>query len=311
MPDERSPSNWATYNDGRYGFSFDYPSDWEPSDRAGSNYRGHRVGGFWVSGYNLSEGITLEEFATQRRDSLEERYRTIEVFDTLIFTQKEENGREFYRLIYRRAENLEYCIAQYIAEIYLSYAFPAKPYGYVVTGSICEHSLNEFRPERENVLDSFREWNFYLNETHGFSISAPQGWSLDEITDDSIYVGHDHNYGDVNVIAIEQLDEDTTLAEFAEGRRQRVREGAEENEFQLFEVTAFEETTHRSRDAYRLSYRRQTAPQYCVSDHQVIYLVAETEAGERWGLGVVGDVCEHKLEELGPVRDAIMDSFRP
>ena len=77
------------------------------------------------------------------------------VFEITAFDKQTAEERDYYILIYRAQFSSESCIANNIALIYLSDAYPSKPYGFVVEGGVCEDSLDLYDDSRVDMIASF------------------------------------------------------------------------------------------------------------------------------------------------------------
>ena len=316
LPRERSPSSWGTYSDSNYAYSIDYPENWQMSFlEGGIPYffsEGDRFTDLWIRGYRLPAEQTLEEFANWYREDIRERSRSAAAFDIIDFEHEYENRRDLYRLKYTYSSSTEFCTERVRTDLFLSYAFPGKPYGYAISSSSCVDELTFAGFTVQDMIDSFREWNFHLSNIYGWSISAPSSWVV-KWEDDGSDISLEGEDGQILVSLgiLEELDQEETLEQFAERRRGVVKDGAAEVEFPIFEITSFETATHRGRETIRFTYRRQVDSGYCVEDIVVIYSIVESSSDDRWGIGAIGIVCESGLDEFGAQRDAIMENFRP
>ena len=48
------------------------------------------------------------------------------------------------------------CILSEVALASVSSSFPYKRFGFVTTGAVCEHVLDQYSAERESILSTFR-----------------------------------------------------------------------------------------------------------------------------------------------------------
>ena len=177
-----------------------------------------------------------------------------------------------------------------------------------MTGEVCEHSLDLYSYDRDAMLDSFREWDFYQSEEYGWSISAAPGWYMDKQTEDKITLWPLDRKGVILVRAYD-IGRNLSLVEFAEIFRDSVVEDAEDEDLELFEILSFDRVQDDGGDFYRLESRVQPSSESCVSHIVSISVLSEIYPSKPYGYIVIGRVCEDD-DERREERDAILDSFR-
>ena len=151
----------STYRNNDYAYQIDLESGWyldEETDDGSATFW-HEDGEAWVDiiTYDLGWNWTLIEHAESEKDYLEElaQENSWRVFEITAFDKQTAEERDFYILLYRAQFSSESCIANNIALIYLSDAYPSKPYGFVVEGGVCEDSLDLYDDSRVDMIASF------------------------------------------------------------------------------------------------------------------------------------------------------------
>lgn len=290
-----------------------------------------------MSVHQLSGAEPLDEFAARYRDVLQEQYGSDTDLDEISLEEELENGREFYSLVFRQPLIPgESCGSLNFARILLSYAYPAKPYVYVASASVCEESPDPTRPlltediaELGMVLRSFREWNYFQSENLGWTVSSAPGWTSQGWIPSSLVPGQRINSGVISqdprntgilftedgdqglfLVEVHENSKDT-LADFAEEYRASVVKEATEREFTVFEMSHATTTIHRGSEALRYTIRRQPSPQSCVEDVVVLQVLIGPESSGQRVISVYGGICEGTSNKLGPARDGMIDSIRP
>ena len=175
VPGEVAPSDWKTYHNGHYGYSIAHPfgGDVEVKDKGTAVFGPSDYSFALAQVYILNDRDTLENFANRSHDNMEDS----QDFDVFRFTEYTESGRNFYRINYRISDQSNGgCVLYGVKQISLSYAFPVKPYGYIVDFAYCSNDSDSLS-NRDAMLDSFREWDFYQSESQGWSISIIPGWT--------------------------------------------------------------------------------------------------------------------------------------
>ena len=306
------PITWVRYDNGESAYSIDLAPAWsldEYTDGGPDIWAPNRAGFLNIFVEDLPSDYSLQEFAHEYRDHLVEGAEDWELFEVLSFDRVRGEGGDFYRLEYRQQSSSEFCVSHVLGIYALSRDYPSKPYGYGVTGGVCEHSLGERGEERDAMLDSFREWDFYQSEEYGWSISAAPGWDVEEQMDTETALWTSDRKGLVLVWAYD-IGYNYSLREFAQEYRDYLVKDAEDLGWELFEILSFDRVQDDEGDFYRLQYRGQSSPEFCVEHIVRIFALSETYPSKPYGYIVTGGVCEHSLDEYREERDAILDSFR-
>ena len=99
------------------------------------------------------------------------------------------------------------------------------------------------------------------------------GWDLDEEKEvGGATFWHEDGEAWVDIIVYD-LGRGWTLKEHADSERSYLEELARDNEWEVFEITDFEERGDELRDYYVMRYRSQSSSEYCITDSiALIYL---------------------------------------
>ena len=326
-----TPGRWATYHNQDYGYALDIAPGWyldEETDEGDATFWSEdRRGSIDIYTYDLGRDWTLEEHATSERDHVEEQAHEEDwdVFEITAFQLRQYVGREYYYLAYRRQSSDEYCLSDEVSLIFLSNFYPSKPYGFVANGGVCEHRLDTYDEQRTSMLSSFVEqdthpttptptpapWTTYRNDDYGYTIDIAPGWELDEETNEGdASFWHEEGIGFIDIIAYD-LGNDWTLRGHAEAERGYLEKQAHEEDWDVFEIMAFQKRQDAGREYYYLAYRRQSSDEYCLSDEVSLIFLSNFYPSKPYGFVANGGVCEHSLDLYGDERDAMLASFDP
>ena len=113
------------------------------------------------------------------------RERTGTLASEISATEEVINGRRFLSIDYvTPADPGTACESLNFKRITLSYAYPVKPYAFVVSAGMCTQSPDPFQPsisedirELGIAMRSFREWDLYRDAQLGWSVSVAPGWT--------------------------------------------------------------------------------------------------------------------------------------
>ena len=158
----------ATYRNLRfgYGYSVDILAGWYLDYENASCtafYPYHGKGGGSICTRDLADSFTdssdkLAAFAEWRWNRVAERAseRGYSLFEPISFRLVESAGKRYYQLEYRQETEPQYCISYQTWRVGLSSAYPENPYGFAWGGGVCENSIDQYGPEGQAMLDSFR-----------------------------------------------------------------------------------------------------------------------------------------------------------
>ena len=152
-------SEWEHYRNNTYGFRMNVAPEWTLSEEG----TGHVS--FWaprgrsfleVSVHDLGDFASFPTFAEWRRASVREDGKSSVEFEVVRSEKREEDGREFYWLEYRKQESEEVCVSRHSELIGRFSQSPRAPYGFIVHSAYCEYSHDIYGPDVTGMLASFR-----------------------------------------------------------------------------------------------------------------------------------------------------------
>lgn len=162
----------------------------------------------------------------------------------------------------------------------------------------------------------------YTNGVYRYRMNVAPGWIFDEDDTDPGYVEfhkYDEDGGLRAWISVGSwyLGFHSTLSEFANERRDSLRQAARDNDWEVFEITSFRKKTDRGREYYELVYRWQTDPEYCVSRRYArIMLSSQYPDGfaidpddKPYGYYLRSSICESSVNEYRGAVEAMMGNF--
>ena len=297
------PDSSETYQNGRYGYSIRIAPGWtldevaETDDRA-SFWAPSDVGLFQINVYDLAEFPSLRKFAEWRRDEIEGSH----------IERKQERGREFYWLVSSRLRAGGGCSAFYIELITFSSWYPDKPYGFILSSAVCEHSIDAYDQDRLDMLDSFSEWEHYRNSTYGYHMNIAPGWTLSEEEKDGYASLWAPGHRSFLEITAHDLGGFSSFPAFAEWRRTSLRKGGES--WPVFEITSSGKSQEEGRDFYWLDYRKQESTEVCVSRNAELIGRSSQYPEVPYGFIVHSGVCEYSYEIYGQDVIVMLESFK-
>ena len=272
----------------------------------------------------------MADFAHWYRSTVLERYQLEHLASEITITEEYEDGRRFYGMGYHvPSDDKSRCAGLHFVRIWLSHAYPAKNYAYVVAVARCEGGNpfeNTFEEEIEELriaLNRFREWDYYRDEELRWSFSAPIEWTNKGWVDSyfmadgpsrgrfnsGLYFAEDEGQG-IFLVEIHRLSEDR-LSEFADEYRANLLSMATEQESLVFEMSSVTTTLYRGRESARYTVREQTAEEFCIEDAEVRHILVEPPGYGEVVITTTGGVCESAPDDVTAARDAMMESLRP
>ena len=208
--------------------------------------------------------------------------------------------------------------------------------GGVVSGNICFSVRNSdvnslvlyLDPRSSNQIEHWFDLgpaggrDRYTNGVYRYRIDVAPDWIFDENTLDPSYVGFDRYDSDGNRPAWISfgswyLGYHSTLSEFANERRDSLRTWAQDNDWELFEITSFRKKTDGGREYYELVYRLQTEPEYCVSRRYSRIMLSSQYPepfaidpdDKPYGYYLRSSICESSVNEYRGEVEAMMGNF--
>ena len=313
-----TPAVSETYHNGKYGYSIDIAPGWtldeEEDDGSYTSFWSQDEKGFLsISGYELPVPYSLQEFAEWRRDELEQwaAESSLPQFEILSFQKMREEGREFYSLKYRWQDSPEYCVNHDVEVVSLSDWYPDKPRGFSKITGICKDSPDTYRRDLNAMVGSFSEWQPYSNDTYGYQLDIPPGWTVDEdeSTDrDSTFWAPDRRA--VVEVYVYDLPTNDSISGFAEWIRDNLEQSARENSWLVFELTSFEQVKADGHEYYIMSFRWQSTDEFCVSSAERVIRLSSSFPEHPYGYVALSSACEHSLDQYDSVGLGMLDSFR-
>ena len=161
FPPTPTPAPWISIRNEQYGYRMDVPADLtdetETNDSAFTMVSGDGQILFSILALDLGEHLDIDMLSELWRDALTTTARDDgwAFFEILSLQKKQSRGDEFYDLYYRWQQTSDSCVEDGSARILLSDSYPSKPFGYVVSGQICEDSLDLYEDTRSLMIDSF------------------------------------------------------------------------------------------------------------------------------------------------------------
>ena len=328
-----TPGQWTAYRNQEYGYGIDIPPGWRLTDetdgRDVSFWSNNSAAALDVYVYDLSDDpASLAELAEWRRDNLLERAgsEAWDVLEIIDFVGVRRDGGAYYWLEYKYRDSAEYCVSHNTEIIVLSSQYPAVPYGFNVSGGVCDHSIDYYADQVAGILASFADWTppafsatptpaawtTYRSDGYGYEIDIPTAWSLGDETDDdyAIFVSED-GAANLEIYVFDLSDDDYSIAEFAELVRDDLVELARTNAWDVFEIIDFSKSSHGGSESYRLMYRLQSSDEYCVSRDVELIVLSSQYPATPYGFNVVGGVCERSVDDYTEQVAAILESFTP
>ena len=269
-----TPGQWTAYRNQEYGYGIDIPPGWrlteETDDGDASFSADGRAAILEVYLYDLSDvDYSLTEFAEWVRDDLAElaRSQTWDVFEISDFAGVRRDSGEYYWLEYKYQDSAEYCVSRNTELIVLSSQYPAVPYGFSVSGVVCEHSLDYYADQVSEMIASFADWTppafsatptpaawtTYRSDGYGYEIDIPPGWRLDKTDEFYTLFRSEDNAATLEIHVHDLSADDYSIAEFLAWAMDDLAELARNEAWDAFEITAFSKSNHAS-EAYQWVY---------------------------------------------------------
>lgn len=328
-----TPGQWTAYRNQEYGYGIDIPPGWrlteETDDGDASFSADGRAAILEVYLYDLSDvDYSLTEFAEWVRDDLAElaRSQTWDVFEISDFAGVRRDSGEYYWLEYKYQDSAEYCVSRNTELIVLSSQYPAVPYGFSVSGVVCEHSLDYYADQVSEMIASFADWTppafsatptpaawtTYRSDGYGYEIDIPPGWRLSDETDEdyALFVSEDDE-ATLQIYVFDLSDDDYSIAEFAEWVRDDLVERARTDAWDVFDITDFSKSGLGTDESYRLMYIWRPSDEYCVLRYVELIVLSSQYPATPYGFNVVGGVCERSGDDYAEQIAAILESFVP
>ena len=326
-----TPGQWTAYRNQEYGYGIDIPPGWRLTDetdgRDVSFWSNNSAAALDVYVYDLSDDpASLADLAEWRRDNLLERAgsEAWDVLEIIDFVGVRRDGGAYYWLEYKYRDSAEYCVSHNTEIIVLSSQYPAVPYGFNVSGGVCEHSLDYYTDQVAGILASFADWTppafsatptpaawtTYRSDRYGYEIDIPPGWRLDKTDEFYTLFRSEDNAATLEIHVHDLSDDDYSIAEFLAWAMDDLAELARNESWYAFEITAFSKSNHAS-EAYQWVYRWRSSDEQCVSSNTELIILSSQYPATPYGFIVVGGMCENGSEDYAEQIAAIIESFVP
>ncbi len=316
-PPPTMPGADGNYQNGKYGYGIDVADGWrfDAVDAASNHVSFSAPDGnatLSVVVYDLADSYTNADFADLLRNILQQEAKVEKwpIFEIESFERRREGGEDAYRLVYRLQDSADSCVSNVVERIALSSWYPTKSLGYSVRGSVCEDSLDLHAQSRETMLNSFSEWEVVSDAAYNYTVSIAPGWRDSETGARSgkrTILSSDNN--GVMWIQAHELPTTHTLRELAESYRDDLKRQAEEEGWQVFEITSFQRKRQDGKDFYWLAYRSRASTDYCLSSRVAKIALSSLYPVRPYGYTALTGVCEHSLEFHDQSRLGMLDNF--
>ena len=346
----------ATYLNAELGYSIELDPGWEvttadSSLRAAVISRPNSTALLGISVVGLPTSDSLENFALRTRrfeqeQAIEQARYSFAIESSLLQSRE---GRAVYLITSRSQATSDSCGYLEVTLLSIPSFHPGSPYGYKLTGSICEDDLNVeqdteslskmmysfkeyvpkdtslLRPQMTSVPDvppsvpstvrdtsTIRYGTKYTNDNYGYSIRLPAGWSFNEKDmDDTVHFFSNQQGGLLTVKALGVKASDSLL-HFAERYRRQAEERAIERFSPLFKVITFKEQTEEDLKFYLLEYRWKITMASDVQRRLEVFVMPSRHTQRAYGFTIRTYISEDNGHLDTQVQEtlAIMRSFR-
>ena len=150
----------------------------------------------------------------------------------------------------------------------------------------------------------------YANDRDGYSIDIASGWNVDEESDDYVSFWSDDENAWIEVITW-YLGTSYSLSEFAEEARAALEEIADDENWNVLEITSWGPRREGGREFYQLDYLKHPSEEYCVEQVSELLELSGSYPANPNGFIVSAGTCAHSLDLYGQDIEAMLSSFRP
>lgn len=312
-------AGWMRYKNGEYGYSIDIPPAWsfttEFEDEKYAHFRSSDNQALTeVRAYDVPDSFSLREFAEQRRDALNATARAEPggLLEVKTFERVDETADEYYEISYRYQPTPDVCVSDVTEHVRLSSLYPTKSYGFGMTVSVCEDSLEDYVFDRDAIMGTFLEWNRYASSAYRYSINIAPNWVLSTVLESgaTAVISPLDGGGVVAVEAYSDPEDSSTLDDFAQWRAGQLYEEAEVwEEFEPHFVNKMREQVG-DREAYITAYTARKSSRHCLAGYIDLIALSSYYPDNSTGFVVFTGVCLFLMDELNEDRLEMLDSFR-
>ena len=294
------PNGWGIYRNGEYGYTIFTAPGWTVD--AGSETADYAefltedgAGSLEIHSEEFGAPTSLTEFAERRRGALQAAARAggWRSFAVESLERVEKSDDEYYLLRYRSQKTAGDCASRHVERIRRSEDYPdEKPYGFVISGGICESGVADYAFDVEAMADGFMEWEAFASPTYGYSMNIAPGWHLSTVRDGGEYVSFFtwNRRGLAQIYAMEAGGSDT-LDSFAERRKAVLDARADTwEEYEPLFIKSRREHLG-GRDAYISVYRGRSRSGACESGYVELVALSSYHPETPRGYVLVTQVC--------------------
>ena len=311
---------WMRYKNGEYGYSIDIPPAWsfttEFEDEKYAHFRSSDSQALTeVRAYDIPDSFSLREFAEQRRDALNATARSgsVGLLEVKTIERMDETADEYYEITYRYQPTPEVCVSDVTERVRVSSLHPTKPYGFGMTVSVCEDSLEDYVFDRDAIMGTFLEWHMYASPTFGYSINLAPNWHLAGLAGGGARAvifpeGSRAGFVDINVY---NTDDTVSLEDFAKFREGEMYQIADEDEWEELDHHFLKEREQvEGRKAYVSAYTARRGSNRCLAGLIDLIALSSYYPDNTYGYVVITGVCLSIMDVYNEDRLEMLDSFR-
>ena len=312
---------WMRYKNGEYGYSIDVPPAWsfktEFEDEKYAHFRssdGQALAE--VRAYDIPDSFSLREFAEQRRDSLNAtaRSESVRLLDVKTFERVDETADEYYEISYRYQPTPDVCVRDVTEQVRVSSLHPTKSYGFGISVSVCEDSLEDYVFDRDAIVGTFLEWHMYANPTFGYSINLAPNWVLAALVEEgarAVFFPQGSQAAFVDLYVYDVGGDRITLEDFARFRQGEMYQIADEEEWVELDHHFLKEREQvEGRKAYVSAYTARRGSNRCSAGFIDLIALSSYYPDDAVGYVVITGVCLVLMDEFNEDRLEMLDSFR-
>ena len=294
------PTGWGAYRNGEYGYTIFTAPGWTPdTESETADYveflTEDGMASLEVHSEELSAPTSLTEFAERRRDALRAAARAYawRSFEVEPLERVEKSDDEYYLLRYRLQKTTGDCVSRHVERIRRSADYPdEKPYGFIISGGICENGLTDYALDVEAMTDSFMEWEAFVSAEYGYSMNIAPGWHPRALREGGEYASFLswNRRGLAQIYALE-VESSDTLDSFAERRKEVLDARADTwEEYEPLFIKSRREHLG-GRDAYISVYRGRSRSGVCESGYVELVALSSYHPETPRGYLVITQVC--------------------
>ena len=311
---------WSRYKNGEYGYNIDVPPNWSFTTEFEDEKYAHfnspdRQALTEVRAYDIPGSFSLREFAEQRRNALDAAALSdsVGLLEINSFERVDQTEDEYFRIAYRYQPSSTDCVSDVTEHVHLSSSYPGKPYGFGITVSVCEDSLENHVFDRNAILDTFLEWHRYASPAFGYSVNIAPNWLLTTLREagaSAVIAPQGSGGGIVQVVAYNITDTSITLEDFVNWREGRLYSEAET--WSAFEPHFLNKKREQvgDRKAYITAYTARKSSEQCAAGYIDLIALSSFYPDNSRGFIMFTGVCLFLMDDLNEDRLEMLDSFR-